>query len=73
MSEGLLTGLVIAAALACPAHMWWMHRRGKRAACCPPGPAPSNGAGLRARQSEIEAQLAALDGGREVRAQRQRP
>ena len=63
MSDALLVGLVVVAALACPLHMWWMHRRGKRAACCPPqrDHAPTDVAALRARRDEIEAQLAEFD------------
>jgi len=63
MSEGLLTAVVVAAALACPAHMWWMSRRGKRAACCPPQSPLGNEAELRARRREIDAQLAGFDVG----------
>ena len=63
MSDALLVGLVVVAALACPLHMWWMHRRGKRAACCPPqrDQASTDVAALRARRDEIEAQLAEFD------------
>lgn len=63
MSQTLLTGLVVVAALACPLHMWWMNRRGKRAACCPPrkDERPMDIAGLRARRDAIEAQLAEHD------------
>mgnify|MGYP000129582598 CR=1 FL=1 len=63
MSQTLLTGLVVVAALACPLHMWWMNRRGKRAACCPPrkDERPMDIAALRARRDEIEAQLAEHD------------
>ena len=63
MSDALLVGLVVVAALACPLHMWWMHRRGKRAACCPPqhDHASTDVAALRARRDELEAQLAEFD------------
>lgn len=63
MSDALLVGLVVVAALACPLHMWWMHRRGKRAACCPPqrDHAWTDVAALRARRDELEAQLAEFD------------
>ena len=67
MSEALLVGLIVVAALACPLHMWWMHRRGKQAACCPPtrDQAPDDVASLRERRAEIEAQLAEFDVGDE--------
>ena len=63
MSQTLLTGLVLVAVLACPVHMWWMNRRGKRPACCPPRKesAPMDVTALRARRQEIEAQLAEFD------------
>ena len=63
MTEALLLGLVVVAVLACPLHMWWMHRRGKQAACCPPKreQAPDDIASLRARRAEIEAQLAEFE------------
>ena len=63
MSQTLLTGLIVVAALACPLHMWWMNRGGKQAACCPPrkDEAPKDLVALRARRDEIEAQLAEHD------------
>ena len=64
MSELLLIGLIALAVLACPLHMWWMNRRGRRPACCPPKKTQQVGADaaeLRSRRAEIEAQLAEFD------------
>jgi hypothetical protein len=66
MSDVLLVALVALAALACPVHMWWMHRRGRQALCCPPKRAPEratpdDAATLRARRAEIEARLAEVE------------
>lgn len=63
MSQGLLIALVVAFAVGCPLHMWWMNRRGKRPACCPPEKEqpPRDLAALRARRGELEAQLAEFD------------
>ncbi len=55
MSTALLV-LVVAAALACPLHMLWAMRRGKRAACCPPRRGDDVEA-LRARQQALAAEL----------------
>jgi hypothetical protein len=63
--EPLLIGLILVAALACPLHMWWAHRRGKQAVCCPPRKAepalPDDIESLRARRREVEAQLAEFE------------
>lgn len=63
MSEALLVVAVLAAALTCPAMMWIQSRRGKSAACCPPrrGAEPETLEQLRARHTEIAAELAELD------------
>jgi uncharacterized iron-regulated membrane protein len=62
VTDLLFVGLVILAALACPAHMWWQHRRGRQSACCPPRkPAPSDLQALRARRDQIEAQLSEFE------------
>lgn len=67
MSQTLLTALVLVAALACPVHMWWMNRQGKRPACCPPrkDKQAMDITALRARRQEIDAQLAEFDVDRE--------
>lgn len=63
--EPLLIGVIALAALACPLHMWWAHRRGKQAVCCPPrrtqAALPDDLEGLRARRAEVEAQLAEFE------------
>jgi hypothetical protein len=62
----LLIALVALAGAACPLHMWWQHRRGRRATCCVPSQAPENDRSLaleavRARQAELAAQIHELD------------
>ncbi len=55
-----MTAVVViaaAAALACPLHMLWATRRGKRSACCPPRTS-SDLARLRTRQRALGAQIA---------------
>lgn len=65
MSTALLIGLVLVAALACPATMWFQARRGKSAPCCPPAQAPGEQRQdldtLRAEHARLSAQLAELD------------
>lgn len=65
MTETLLLGIVVVAALACPVHMWWMHRRGRQAACCPPSTVDESRSEslerLRARRADVEARLAEID------------
>jgi hypothetical protein len=64
VTETLVLGIAAVAALACPLHMWWMHRRGRRAACCPPSEAGTRIESLeqlRARRAEVEARLAEFD------------
>jgi 3,4-dihydroxy-2-butanone 4-phosphate synthase len=70
MSQTLLTGLVLVAALACPVHMWLMNRRGKRVMCCPPRKQEQSIdlEALRERRQQIDAQLAEF----EVRADPER-
>mgnify|MGYP000607286848 CR=1 FL=1 len=68
MSDVLLVGAVLVTALACPLHMWWMSRRGKQAACCPPAKAShlATAEELRARRREIEAQLSEFEAPHEL-------
>lgn len=66
MSTGLLIGVVVVAALACPAMMWFQERRGKRAACCPPrrsddAERPQDVDALKAEHARVSAQLAELE------------
>jgi hypothetical protein len=58
VTETLVLGVAAIAALACPVHMWLMHRRGRHAACCPPSEADASLEQLRARRAEVEARLA---------------
>ncbi|MGH8985843.1 MAG: hypothetical protein ACRDY6_18475 [Acidimicrobiia bacterium] len=64
-TTALLIGVVLVAALACPAMMWFQARRGKSAPCCPPtrdddrGPADLDR--LRAEHERLNARLAELE------------
>jgi hypothetical protein len=73
VSELLLAGLILVAALACPSHTWWMHRRGRGPTCCPPReeePAGGDLRALRARRRQIEAQLSKFELGDSAKARR---
>jgi hypothetical protein len=48
------------AALACPAHMLWQMRRGRRASCMPAQPQENSVEALRRRQRDLEARIAEL-------------
>jgi hypothetical protein len=63
MTNVLLLVAVLVAGLACPAMMWFNHKRGRKSPCCP----PSRNAGteldrLKAERAAVEDQLAALQG-----------
>lgn len=62
----LLIALVLVAALACPAMMWFQGRRGKTAPCCPSrrdreDERTDDLDGLRVEHARVTAQLAELD------------
>lgn len=65
MSPAIILGVAVLAGLFCPLHMWWSHRRGRQAACCPAVPMPAHLGDielLRARQDRLSALIAAHDG-----------
>jgi cell division protein FtsB len=65
MSTTLLVAAAVVAAAACPLHMWWQQRRGRRAACGMPvrrAASENDVVALRARQQELAAQIAELEG-----------
>ena len=70
MTTALLL-LVVAAALACPLHMLWAMRRGKRPVCCPPRKTTEVDV-LRARQRALAEQLARAGSPIDGRHERQR-
>jgi Flp pilus assembly protein TadB len=58
----LLVAAVLAAGLACPAMMWWQHRRGRSAPCCSPRrPEAASLEALRKRQAAVCARIAELE------------
>lgn len=65
MTTALLIAVVLVAAFACPAMMWFQDRRGKSAPCCPPGRAsaaePRDLDQLRADHARLSAELADLE------------
>ena len=56
----IFAAVVLAAALACPAHMWWRHRRGAKQRCCLPTAGAPDPDDLRARQLALSRRLEAL-------------
>lgn len=65
MTTGILIGLVVVAALACPLMMWWQRRRGRAAACCMPVSSKPNETALdelRARQEALASKIAEFEG-----------
>lgn len=58
----LLIAVVLVAALACPAMMWWSERRGRSAQCCPSRRSseerPASLEELRAEQQRLDALIA---------------
>jgi hypothetical protein len=55
-----LLAVAVAAGLACPAHMAWQMRRGRRAPCCPAPRREDDAAELHRRQQALRANLDAL-------------
>ena len=61
MTDALLIAAVIAAAVTCPALMWWNARSGRAASCIARRPGESPGLeAARRRQASLEARVAAL-------------
>ena len=62
MSQSIILWVAGLGGLACPAHMWWSHRRGRQAASCLAASKPDHlreiGL-LRARQKRLSAMIAA--------------
>jgi len=59
----LLVAAVLAAGFACPAMMWWQHRRGQAAPSCPPRPSEAaSREALHERQAAISLRIAELEG-----------
>jgi cell division protein FtsB len=64
MSTTLLVAAAVVAGAACPLHMWWQQRTGRRAACGMPvrrAASEHDVVALRARQQELAAQIAELE------------
>lgn len=63
MPDLFLVAAVLAAGLACPVMMWWQHRRGRTAPCCPPRRSETSSLeALRKRQAAVSARIAELEG-----------
>jgi hypothetical protein len=60
MSDAVIAGVAVVVGLACPAHMWWSHRCGRHAACCPSERDVAIEA-LRARQERLRVLIAEHD------------
>ena len=62
MSTTLFVAVAVIATAACPLHMWWQQRRGRRAICCPPSRtrAPDDLEALRSRQEDLGRRVASL-------------
>lgn len=59
MLDALLVLAVLLAASACPAMMFYNHRRGRASACCPPRrQAPADLVELRAQRDALDAHIA---------------
>lgn len=62
MPDLLLVATVLAAGLACPAMMWWQHRRGRDAPCCRTGRSEmASLESLQKRQAAVSARIAQLE------------
>lgn len=61
MSTAIFIVLAVVAGAACPLHMWWQQRRGRRAGCCAARHEQPDLETLRARQEQLRTQIAEIE------------